>query len=71
METAISMFNGLITVKDNEFIEIPSEEIRTINKVTVKNVREIGKGDKKFIRFLKFTTVIGAGLLTVALVGLL
>ena len=41
-----------------------------LNKVEEKTVLEIGKGDKTFLRILKYCSVIGLGLVIYSLIGL-
>ena len=67
---AISKMNGMLEIKDNQFIEIPIEKNSVLNKVELKNVKEIGKGDKIFLRILKYSSLIGASLIIYSLVSL-
>jgi hypothetical protein len=71
LKTAISELNGMVTIKDNQFIENPKDQISVYNKVIEKKVIEIGKGDQTFIRILKYCSAIGLGLITFSLISLL
>ena len=70
MKTAISELSGVLIIKENEFVEIPEDEIINIDKVNEKRVLEIGKGDKTFLRILKYCSIIGAGLIIYSIVSL-
>ena len=67
IKTAISNMNGMLEIKDNQFIKIPIEKISVLNKVELKNIKEIGKGDKIFLRIIKYSSLIGAGLIIYSL----
>ena len=71
LKTAISELNGMVTIKDNQFIENPKDQISVYNKVIEKKVIEIGEGDQTFIRILKYCSAIGLGLITFSLISLL
>jgi hypothetical protein len=69
MKAAISELNGILTIKDHKFINIPKDKIVVFEKVEEKKILEIGKGDKAFIRILKYCSIIGAGLVTYSLLS--
>ena len=70
MKTAISEMNGLLIIKENQFIEIPTELEIDLNSIEEKTVLEIGKGDKTFLSILKYCSAIGIGFVIYSLIGL-
>ena len=49
---------------------IPEEKINVHEKVHENKVVQIGEGDKRFIRILKYCSVIGCSLIALSLIGL-
>tara|TARA_Y100000588_G_C13722949_1_gene698130 strand:- start:112 stop:306 length:195 start_codon:yes stop_codon:yes gene_type:complete len=62
--------NGLLIIKENQFIEIPTELEIDLNSIEEKTVLEIGKGDKTFLSILKYCSAIGIGFVIYSLIGL-